>query len=213
MTSNKAKVIVNVVPAPTTTTTTTSTTSTTTTAPTTTTTSTTSTTTTAPTTTTTSTTSTTTTAPTTTTSTTTSTTTAPTTTTSTTTTTTTGPIITTLKVSLQWLPSPGEWVAITYINPSFPTQDTMALVVSAENYVNNNCTNLIGGSGVSFSSTSGQSTNTSGPIFTTGDSAKMLTLSVDSIAITTSPQNITLLNGNRYTIEVGNTGFSECFTV
>jgi hypothetical protein len=87
MTSNKAKVIVNVVLAPTTTTTTTSTTSTTTTAPTTTT-STTSTTTTAPTTTTSTTTSTTT-APTTTTSTTTSTTTAPTTTTSTTTTTTT----------------------------------------------------------------------------------------------------------------------------
>lgn len=81
MTSNKAKVIVNVTPSPTTTTTTTTT-------------STTSTTTTAPTTTT-STTSTTTTAPTTTTSTTTSTTTAPTTTTSTTSTTTTGTTTTT----------------------------------------------------------------------------------------------------------------------
>jgi hypothetical protein len=207
LTSNKAKVTVDVLAPTTTTTTTTSTTSTTTTAPTTT--STTSTTTTAPTTT--STTSTTTTAPTT--STTTTTTTAvP--TTSTTTTTTTVPFIATAYIDLQFPPY-SSWNATTYVNPATPTQDQLVWEVTAQGFVDNACSTPLSSGGVTLTQNAGQSSvnNTLG-FSSDGDSAKILTLSVNGQNITSSPQDI-IVNGHKYTIQVSFSGggFARCFTV
>ena len=193
MTSNQAKVIVDVL-APTTT----STTTTTTTAPTTTT----------------STTTTTTTAPTTTTSTTTSTTTAPTTTTSTTTSTTTIPFIATAYIDLQFPPY-SSWNAITYVNPATPTQDQLVWVVTAQGFVDNACSTPLSSGGVTLTQNAGQSSvnNTLG-FSSDGDSAKILTLSVNGQNITSSPQDI-IVNSHKYTIQVSFSGggFARCFTV
>jgi len=204
MTSNKAKVRVDVIPAPTTTTTT-STTSTTTTAPTTTTSTTTSTTT-APTTTTSTTTSTTT-APTTTTSTTTSTTTAPTTTSTTTSTTTVPP--STVDVTLQYDGLAWEiYASIPFSSPS--TLDNLNFYGTATGYSSAGCINVTSTQGFSITLLAGNTSThtelgTNPPL--DWESMKVTTLYVEGELITTTPQSI-VVNGHTYII----TGYGNCFS-
>ena len=209
MTSNKAKVTVDITPAPTTTTTSTTTT-TTTAAPTT---STTTTTTTVPTTT--STTTTTTTAPTTTSTTTTTTTAAPTTTTTTTTTTTSTTTTTTtvplpsgtVEFTIQF---DGVWAIYATII-SGATVNDLSFTGTAEGYTDAFC------SSVERSQSFGPKTLTSGtPYHQTNtelvsvpswQTAKITALTIEGQTIYSSPQNISV-SGHTYTI----TGFGHCYT-
>jgi hypothetical protein len=195
-------------------TTTTSTTTTTTTAePTTTTSTTTTTTTEVPTTTTSTTTSTTTEAPTTTTSTTTSTTTAAPTTSTTTSTTTAPPYVASIEINLQYDAPPGTWDAITYTYAGGPTQDELIWEVTAQGYLNTDCTSPLSNGGTTLNQPAGATQAVGSVGFNDGDSAKITSLIVNGQTITTSPQDI-VVGGHTYTIRVapgGFPGFDTCF--
>ena len=209
MTSNKAKVRVNVIPSPTTTTTT-STTSTTTTAPTTTTSTTTSTTT-APTTTTSTTTSTTT-APTTTTSTTTSTTTAPTTTTSTTTTTTTFGYQATIAF-LFYNAGGGNIFAQANVTSGVTLDNLFFNLTAATGYQSSGCSGTSFAGSSSFTINAGLTTDQANVVGFSGNSILSAAVDVSGLTvagntITTNNQTITV-GGNNYLI----TGVTDCIDV